>query len=465
MNKNKFDPTNLTDLNIQIGKLDSALNPVMIRNVFVEKGARNKLFELLDSNQQVLLVMDNTDIKVNGKDLKKEILEELKNRNIKHSVLIFKHEDSRDGIVHANWNNVETLKKLLNEKVIVVSIGSGTITDISKHATHIFSQENSSTPPLIVLQTANTVTAYTSNIAVLLKDGVKRTYSSRYPDYVISDIDILKDAPFELTQAGFGDLLARYVSYADWYLGYKCKNLDKYTEVPKLLLDKMLDYLLKHVDQIKNGNDDAYTVLTKALLNAGISMSIVGMSTPISGFEHVISHVLDMLAGVKNEKSLLHGIQVGIATLFVAYAYEEFLKNDEQSIQYNLEFPKWENVKNIMKKDFLDKGFSEDAISEMLNDYKIKYEKWIESENNIREFFKLWKIEKENIRKLLKSGDDILKALNGIGIEIKIPKEMNFAFTHAHFIRKRFTLADLLFFSNKLNSRLYKSILGRLPNG
>lgn len=319
--------------------------------------------------------------------------------------------------------------------------------------------------PLIVVQTANTVTAFASNIAVLLKEGVKRTYPSRYPDYVLSDIDVLKNAPYILTQAGFGDLLARYVSYADWYLGYKCKNLDKYTEVPQMLLDEMLEYLINHTDEIKNGDEYTYTVLTKALLNAGISMSIVGMSTPISGFEHVISHVLDMISNVNGEQSMLHGVQVGIATLLVAYAYESLLEENEDSFQENLKFPKWNEIKKNMRHKFLAKGFSEKTILEMLSDYKIKYDKWIKSENNIREFFKLWKVEKKNLCSLLKSGDEIKNALNRIGIKIDIPKEMEFAFTNAHFIRKRFTSADLFFFLNKLNSSLYRRVLKRVSDG
>ncbi len=462
---NLFDPTNLTDLNLQLDKLDSSLNPVTIRNIFVGSGVRKELFDLLDSKRKVLLVMDDTDMLVGQEDLKKEIEEELSKRKIAYRKLVFKHSDYLDGIVHADWKNVEKLKVNLDEDTIVVSVGSGTITDISKHATYVYSQEQAIKLPLIVLQTANTVTAYTSNIAVLLKDGVKRTYPSRYPDYVLSDIEILKSSPYELTQAGFGDLLARYVSYADWYLGYKCKNLDKYTEVPKMLLDKKLEYLVENADRIKAGDEYAYTMLTKTLLSAGISMSIVGMSTPISGFEHVISHVLDMISNLKNEKTTLHGIQVGIATLLVAYAYESLLEEDESVFQEKLTFPKWEEVKNQMEEEFLSEGFSKKAILEMLSDYKIKYDKWVEEENNIREFFKLWKMEKNNLSSLLKSGDEIKSALNGVGIEIKIPNKMEFAFQNAHFIRKRFTSADLFFFLNKLDSSLYKRVVGRMMNG
>jgi glycerol-1-phosphate dehydrogenase [NAD(P)+] len=453
---NAFDPTNLVNFNAKLAELDRTLNPVTIKKIFVGNGVRNGLFNIIDPAKKILLVMDDTQMHVNGNDLKKEIEDGFILRNIGFEKIIFRNKDSEDGMVHADWENVTLLKEKLDKNILIVSIGSGTITDISKHAVHLFCEETGVKIPFIVVQTANTVTAFTSNIAVLLKDGVKRTYPSTYPDYVISDTEVLKEAPFQLTQAGFGDLLARYVSYADWYLGYKCKNLDKYTEVPKILLDETLEYLFKNADKIKAGDDYAYTILTKALLNAGISMSIVGMSTPISGFEHVISHVLDMTCGINEEQPMLHGIQVGIATLFVAYAYEIMLK--EKNIAEILTFPEWSKIEEKIKKEFTAKGFSKESVLEMIGDYKIKYDKWMEFEKDIRDFFKLWDSEKKIIRGLIKSGDEIKSALKNIGIKILIPKEMEFAFASAHFIRRRFTLADLFFFLNKLNPGLYKSI-------
>ncbi|MBA4336586.1 hypothetical protein C0416_02310 [bacterium] len=460
---NLFDPANLTSFNARLKELDPTLSLVEIKKILVGNGARKELFNIIDPELEVMLVMDDTRMFAGGVEIKKEIEEGFFKREINFKKFVFKSSDYSDGMVHADWENVDKVKKELKEGLCVVSVGSGTVTDISKHAIHTFFEESGIKVPFVVVQTANTVTAFTSNIAVLLKDGVKRTYPSTYPDYVISDTEILKDAPFELTQAGFGDLLARYVSYADWYIGYKCKNLDKYTEVPKTLLDEMLDYLVKNAGKIKEGDDYAHAVLTKALLNAGISMSIVGMSTPISGFEHVISHVLDMVCGINKEQPMLHGIQVGIATLFVAYAYEAML--DENDILKKLTFPEWNEVEEKIKREFFAKGFSNDSVLEMIADYKIKYDKWIESKKDIIEFFKFWDSEKKIIRGLIKSGDEIKSALKEIGINIStraFPKEMEFAFLSAHFIRRRFTLADLFFFLNKLNSGLYKSIVERV---
>jgi glycerol-1-phosphate dehydrogenase [NAD(P)+] len=48
-----------------------------------------------------------------------------------------------------------------------------------------------------------------------------------------------------------------------------------------------------------------------ALVMSGVAMEVSGSSRPASGSEHLISHAYDQVAG----KPLLHGLQVGVASL------------------------------------------------------------------------------------------------------------------------------------------------------
>ena len=450
----KYDPENLDDIRRKLSKRSENLTAIGIKDIFVEPGLRNDLHKFIPRGSRILMVMDDTEMFVGDEEIKKSIRETLNERFKNVNTLVF-------GRVHADFNNVGKVKQKLTADTVLVSVGSGTITDICKHASYMFSKEENCGPlRFFVVQTANTVTAFTSNIAVLLKDGVKRTYPSRYPDYVISDTDILKNAPFELTQAGVGDFIARYVSYPDWYIGYKVKNLALYNEVPKDLLDDSLGRLVKNAEKIVDKDEATIEILTKALLNAGISMSIVGMSTPISGYEHVISHVLDMKAGVDGRESELHGIQVGIASVLSAYVYEKLLSME----RLDLKFPEWKEVEKQVRKNFMEKGFHGDVISEMLADYKIKYDKWISNHDEILKWSAGWSAEKNRIKKLLKSGDELKSAIQKIGIKINFNNDWEFAFLNAHFIRRRFTVADLLYFMGKLDRGLYGELVGRILN-
>jgi glycerol-1-phosphate dehydrogenase [NAD(P)+] len=480
----KFDPENLDQLKENLSKTDEKLSPVLISDIIIKKDAINDLQQVAGKiinefrnkdDVKILLVTDNTKIFAGGKNIKDQVIKILKKTGISLDVIIFRHEESTGGTVHADIKNVETVKNKLKPGTILISLGSGTVTDISKHAAYTFSKENNAPRiPFIVVQTANTVTAFTSNIAVLFKDGVKRTFPSRYPDYVFSDINILKEAPEKLTLAGYGDLLARYVSYADWYLGYRLKNLDKYSQVPKELLDGYLDYLLLNAAKIKKGDEDAFAMLTKALLNAGISMSVVNMSTPISGYEHVISHVLDMLAAAKNGKSEMHGIQVALATVMSAYLYE-YLINDFDIIAVPFEsfFPAKNIMEDIIRTNFLEKGLNIENINEILNDYSIKYKRWNDAESGVKKFIDNWEDEKKILKSLTLEGDKLKKALLEAGMSFNLNhfdpeidlKDLKFAFLNAPYIRRRFTVGDLFALCGELKEETFRRVYSRLQRG
>ena len=94
-----------------------------------------------------------------------------------------------------------------------VVVGSGTITDVCKEATR-----RTGGSPLVVVQTAASVNAFSDDMAVLLKSGTKRTVPSRWPDALLVDLKAPRRAPPEMNLAGFGDLLAMWTAPADWYL-------------------------------------------------------------------------------------------------------------------------------------------------------------------------------------------------------------------------------------------------------
>jgi len=66
-------------------------------------------------------------------------------------------------------------------------------------------------------------------------------------------------------------------------------------------------------------------VLAKLITLGGLSMSLVNSTAPMSGYEHVMSHVLDMQAEAKGVTLAKHGSQVALATLLCSVAYQEFL--------------------------------------------------------------------------------------------------------------------------------------------
>jgi glycerol-1-phosphate dehydrogenase [NAD(P)+] len=93
----------------------------------------------------------------------------------------------------------------------VVTVGSGTVTDICKEARACAS-------PLIVVQTAASVNAFSDNVSVLLKSGTKRTVPSCWPDALLVDLSTLADASPAKNLSDFGDIISMWDAPADWYL-------------------------------------------------------------------------------------------------------------------------------------------------------------------------------------------------------------------------------------------------------
>src|SRR6266446_1475235 len=281
----------------------ASLRTVDIDEILIDPDALLQLPAVLrragiHAGMQVLLVMDETPMRREQQDLKPFVQALLLDAGYQVETLWLKGDQY--GLVHAGFDQVDLVQANIEHGKALVALASGTVTDIAKHAAYLFHQEHPGLDPVVYIccQTANSVTAYAANMAVLLKDGVKRTFPSRYP------------APIAQTVAGLGDCCARVVAYGDWYLASALGMVDFYSEAPLALLSNLDVILLEHAAGIGQRSHDGEAVVARSLLLSGIAQSIVNMSAPISGTEHVIAHILDMIADHYQRGLALHGAHV-----------------------------------------------------------------------------------------------------------------------------------------------------------
>src|SRR5260370_530457 len=119
--------------------------------------------------------------------------------------------------VHADERTVSAATAAVTGADCAVTVGSGTVTDIGKAAARADGNHGPAMP-LICVQTATSVNGFADPFSVLLRDGVKRTTPSRWPDVLIADTEVLASAPPDLNRAGVGDMMAMFTASADWYL-------------------------------------------------------------------------------------------------------------------------------------------------------------------------------------------------------------------------------------------------------
>ena len=200
----------------------------------------------------------------------------------------------------------------------IISVGSGTVTDLSKWAA--FGRDI----PQRSVATAPSMNGYASGIAALTIDGLKCTKAVKPPLAVIADVDVLSRAPMPMIQAGLGDLVSKPVCGADWLISSRISG-DRFCERPSAILREVRQRIASRAGALPARDPDAIAALAKGLILSGISMVIAGSSAPASGGEHLISHYIDMRADLENRRHDLHGAQVGVATLATARLYERLM--------------------------------------------------------------------------------------------------------------------------------------------
>ena len=100
----------------------------------------------------------------------------------------------------------------------MVAVGSGVINDSVKFVT------SRSGLPYIIVATAPSMDGYVADGAPIFSQGYKYSPVAHLTYGLVGDTDILKTAPQDLIQAGYGDVVGKITAIADWDLSVKANN-------------------------------------------------------------------------------------------------------------------------------------------------------------------------------------------------------------------------------------------------
>jgi len=219
-----------------------------------------------------------------------------------------------------------------------LAVGSGTISDLVKWIATSPGKWRACDAqlPYAMVATAASMNGYASNNIAPSIRGVKRVLNGTVPRVIVADSSVIRQAPGELTAAGFGDVLAKPVSMTDWKLNQLLFG-EYYCPVCAQLIRELEPAYMAHPEAIRAQEPPAIEALFQALIYSGISMTMAGTSFPASGGEHMISHVLDMTSAVHGVPHDYHGRQVGLGTIFACALYERVLALDAPRFQLHTE--------------------------------------------------------------------------------------------------------------------------------
>lgn len=327
-----------------------------IKEIIIKEDAITEvpaLLQRLTDKTNVYLIADKNTYSVAGN----QISQSLRSRNFQVKEVILEGER-----VVANTDNFFKLLTQISRDAYLLACGSGTINDLTRYISYKLEI------PYLIVATAPSMDGYASPVSPITVEGIKKTYNAVTPEVIVADLNILKNAPWEMIQAGFGDLIGKISALMDWNLSNVLFGIELNQEAISLVEDELI-ILIDLIPELKNRTSRSIEILTKGLINSGIAMQITGDSRPASGAEHHISHFLEMYGEIYNQELPPHGIKVAIGEYFVSRLYLKL---------YELDFSKLENIVNYerrrerIRKNYLDRAEPVlNTLEERWDDYQL----------------------------------------------------------------------------------------------
>jgi glycerol-1-phosphate dehydrogenase [NAD(P)+] len=257
---------------------------------------------------------------------------------------------------------VELESSLRSHTAIPVAVGSGTINDLTKLASHRTER------PYMCVATAASMDGYTAFGASITYQGAKQTFQCPAPTAVVADIDVICAAPDEMNAWGYADLVAKVPAGADWIvadaLGVELINRQAWAIVQGRLREFVADPC-----GVRERNPAAIGKLVEGLMLGGFAMQSAQSSRVASGAEHQFSHLWDMQHHTHNGRAPSHGFKVGIGTLAVTALYERLLTKPIENLDVERCCANWPDEKSwaARARDWLGEGeVAEVAARELL---------------------------------------------------------------------------------------------------
>lgn len=359
-----------------------------IDNVVIKSGAIDEIYDLASGYNNIVIVADKNTYKVCGKKVENLLKEKLL------ASMFF-----QDELLIPNESAVRRLNDIVSDKTdLILGVGSGVIQDLCKYVSF---KRNL---PYYIVATAPSMDGYASAGAAMIMGNMKVTYDAHVPQVIVADTDILKDAPMEMIQSGYGDIIGKLSCLNDWRLAAEVNN--------EYFCKYVYDLTMQMVNNIKNDgallrkrDEQAIKRLTEALLGVGIAMAYVGNSRPASGSEHHLSHFFEIVGIMNNEPYFMHGTDVAFSTVYTCRMREEILKLDVPEQAQEFDRAEWESeIRSVY-------GTAADGVIALQDNAGVyKTDK-----------ISVYKAKWSNIRKILSdapTGKEIEGYLKSIGLDI-----------------------------------------------
>lgn len=311
----------------------------------------------------------------------------------------------------------------------LISVGSGTINDITKYAATQLGKS------YISVATAASMNGYTSASASLIANGFKRAYAAKPPVAVIADLSVICAAPKRLARAGYGDTLCRSTVEADMLLAHLLLG----SPYPREIFDFLRRHeptLIENAKALYDQEDIIITALMEALLDGGDAMTEFGSSAVASQGEHMIAHTIEMIYG-SEVLHVPHGEIIAVTSITMGNLQQRIMLGGVQVKTVIRQEATFLRLFGKQRGPLLMESYRQKVLS---NDQVIDINARLNSE---------WDNIKKQLNEILLSPKTIERAFMVAHVptkpsDIRVDEERyKTAAANAHMTRERFTFLDL----------------------
>ena len=279
-----------------------------IKDVDVASGAINRLPHYVRKYgySRPYILCDKITYEIVGKKCE----ELLRAEGIEPNTLVIKHL----GFDEATLGEIVINKP--DDCDLMIGCGTGSITDMLRYSSFKLNL------PCFTVATGAPMDGFSASVGIMNVNNLKATMPAHSTEVIIGDTDVLKGAPYRMTVAGFGDLVAKVNALNDWRLG-AAVNGDHYCNSICRMVSDYVDDIIEKAPRLKARDQEVIGDVMSALLLTGASISLYGSSRAISGAEHHMSHYWEVLGEQQGKALAMHGEQVAVGTVLCLMLAEE----------------------------------------------------------------------------------------------------------------------------------------------
>lgn len=229
--------------------------------------------------------------------------------------------------LHSEKGMIERMMKDFARKPdYVVAVGGGTLMDFGRYSAWKLGI------PFVAVPTIVSSDGFTADICSIIIDGQKKSIPMQAADAVVCDMDVIAGAPMFLTIAGVQDIMAKYISIADWKIAHLVSG-EYFCQRVCDMAQEALDIMVRCAHELEAGKAPDLEAMAYAQMLSGLTMQILSNSRAASGAEHLVAHLVEMKPRGFEQAHGLHGECVGVGTLMCARAYHELAKREHVEVK------------------------------------------------------------------------------------------------------------------------------------